>query len=70
MFDELPAEFLKALKADKEVYKNFYTINYLSTGKFPLKKLVSNGTITINPEFKVNNFTLQPAFFNVGPLTF
>jgi len=47
MFDDLPKELKTFLKADTELYKNFYTINYESSGKFPLKTLVSNNTITM-----------------------
>jgi len=70
MFDDLPKEFKSFLKADANLYKNFYTINYDSSGKFDLKSLVSKGTITMKEEFKVNNLTLTPSFFNIGPLTF
>ena len=68
---EYSASELKTfLKADSELYKNFYTINYESSGKFPIKTLVSNNTVTMKEEFKVNNFTSKPSFFNIGPLTF
>lgn len=70
MFDVLPKQFKTFLKADTELYKNFYTINFESTGKFPIKTLVSNGTITMKEEFVVSNFTSMPSFFNVGSLTF
>jgi len=70
MFDVLPKEFKTFLRADTELYKNFYTINFESTGKFPIRTLVSNGTITMKEEFRVNNFTSVPSFFNVGSLTF
>ena len=68
MFDNLPDDFRKFLKADSELWKNFYLNNYDSSGgEFPLKTLVSNGTITMKNEFKVSNFTSKPSFFNVGP---
>jgi hypothetical protein len=71
MFDDLPSEFKKFLKADSELWKNFYLNSYESSGgAFQLKTLVSNGTITMKNEFKVSNFTSKPSFFTIGPLTF